>query len=97
MIDLIQIKKMKFSDLNFQPHSIGTGVQAIQFFDNGYGVSVVKIPGSYGYEDGLYELAVIHGDEENYEICYDTPISDDVLGYQTPEQIEQLLEKVESL
>jgi hypothetical protein len=89
--------KMKFSDLDFQPHSIGTGVQAIQFFDNGYGVSVVKFYGSYGYEQGLYELAVLKGVDEDYQICYDTPITDDVLGYQTPEEIEQLLEKVESL
>jgi hypothetical protein len=88
---------MKFSDLDFQPHSIGTGVQAIQFFDNGYGVSVVKFYGSYGYEQGLYELAVLKGVDEDYQICYDTPITDDVLGYQTPEEIEQLLEKVESL
>ena len=88
---------MKFSDLDFQPHSIGTGVEAIQFFDNGYGVSVIKFYGSYGYEEGLYELAVLKRVDEDYRICYDTPITDDVLGYQTPEQIEQLLEKVESL
>jgi len=28
-------------------------------FDNGYGASLVKCPGSYGYEQGLWELAVL--------------------------------------
>jgi hypothetical protein len=88
---------MKFTDLDFQPHFIGGGVQAKHFFDNGYGVSVVKLYGAYGYEEGLYELAVLKGVEENWQICYDTHITNDVLGYQTPEEIEQLLCEVEKL
>lgn len=98
---------MKFSDLNFQPHPHyrGDGIQAKHFFDNGYGVSVVKFPGSYGYESGLYELAVIKliGENEeptfdaDFEICYDTPITDDVLGHLSEEKIEVLLYEVENL
>ena len=88
---------MNFSDLNFQPHSIGNGVQAKHFFDNGYGISVVKFKGSYGYEEGLYESAVLKGTEENWNICYDTPITSDVLGYQTVEEVEVLLYEIENL
>ena len=93
---------MKFSDLNFQPHSVGNGVQAKHFFDNGYGVSVVQFTspyggGSYGYEEGLYESAVLKGTEEDFEICYDTVIADDVLGHQTEEEVEVLLYEVENL
>jgi hypothetical protein len=88
---------MNFTDLDFQPHPTGNGVQALQFFDNGYGVSVVRFPGSYGYLQGLYELAVLNGIEENWEICYDTPIAEDVLGYLTEEHITNLLFQVQSL
>ena len=91
---------MKFTDLNFQPHPYFEdegGVQARHFFDNGYGVSVVRFSGSYGYEQGLYEVAIIKGNYDDHEICYDTVITDDVLGYQTEEEVEVLLYEVENL
>jgi hypothetical protein len=88
---------MNFSDLNFQPHPVAAGVQAKHFFDNGYGISVVKFKGSYGYEEGLYESAVLKGTEEKYEICYDSVITDDVLGYQTEEEVEVLLYEIENI
>ena len=90
---------MKFSDLQFNPHKNypDTGVQAKHFFDNGYGVSVVSFPGSYGFRDGLYESAVLKGTEEDWEICYDSVITDDVLGYQSEEEVEVLLHDVENL
>ena len=89
--------QMNFSDLQFQPHPIGNGVQAKYFFPNGYGVSVVRFNGSYGYKEGLYESAVLKGTEEDFEICYDTPITSDVLGHQTVEEVEELLQQIKNL
>jgi hypothetical protein len=90
---------MNFGDLEFFPHCNYpySGIQAKHFFPNGYGVSVVKFPGSYGAEAGLYEVAILKGLEEDWEICYDTPITDDVIGYQSVEDIDNLLSQVESL
>ena len=93
---------MIFSDLQFQPHPVAIGVQARHFFDNGYGISVVRFRGivgggSYGYEEGLYESAVLKGTEENWHICYDTPMTSDVLGDQTEEEVEVLLYEIENL
>ena len=88
---------MKFSDLNFEPHPSWDGVQAKHFFDNGYGVSIIRSSHSYGGSAGLYELAVLKGLEEDWEICYDTSITDDVLGHQSEQEIETLLQEVENL
>lgn len=95
---------MKFTDLNFQPHSNypDTGIAARHFFPNGHGVSVVQFTtpygfGSYGAEEKLYELAVIKGVEENWEICYDTEVTNDVIGYLTEDQVSGVLMKVETL
>jgi len=88
---------MNFSDLNFQPYSVAGGRWTKHFFDNGYGISVVKFKGSYGYEEGLYESTVLKGTEEKYEICYDSVITDDVLGYQTEEEVEVLLYEIENI
>ena len=90
---------MKFSDLQFNPHKNypDTGVQAKHFFDNGYGVSVVSFPGSYGFRDGLYEVAVIKGKEDDWELCYDTPVTSDVLGHLSEQDVEDVVLKVQSL
>ena len=88
---------MKFTDLEFEPHPNWDGVQAKHFFDNGYGVSVIKASHSYGGSKGLYELAVLKGTEDDWQICYDTPITYDVIGHQSEEEVEVLLYEVENL
>ena len=89
---------MKFSDLDFQPHPFWEdGVQAKHFFDNGYGVSVIRSRHSYGGSLGLYEAAVLKGTEEEYEVYYETPITDDVLGHQNEEQIDYVLSDIQKL
>ena len=77
---------------------INNGVGLVVDFDNGYGASIVCHDMSYGGplvegERNLYELAVLHNDE----LCYDTPITDDVLGWQTMEEINKVLKEIEKL
>jgi hypothetical protein len=74
-----------FEDLEFRmvPSKDG-GIHATMDFENGFGVSVVQSPYTYGGDRGLYELAVIkHGD-----IHYDNPVAKgDVVGYLRPEDV----------
>ena len=70
------------------------GYQLIYKFDNGYGASVVKHDFSYGGKKGLYEVAVL--DNEG-DLCYTTPITDNVLGYQNIGQVEQILAEISHL
>lgn len=83
----------KFEDLKFKPHPISNGIAARIFFDNGYGVSVVKFDGSYGFEDDLFELAVLDGGG----ITYSTDITDDVIGRLTESGVTDIMAKVQSL
>ena len=70
-------------------------------FPNNYGASVIKHVGSYGYEKDLFELAVLeyeNGDDENHGwLCYDTEITDDVIGYLSNEEVLELLNKIKAL
>lgn len=78
----------------------GYGIQKIYRFDNGYGASVVRTKYSYGHERGLWELAVIHFESEHsfkFDLAYNTPITNDVLGYLKEEEIEPILLKIKSL
>ena len=73
------------------------GVQELYRFENGYGASVVRHMHSYGGEDGQWELAVIRWDEEDYEIVYHTPVTDDVLGWLTRVEVNAFLKMIEAL
>jgi hypothetical protein len=87
-----------FNDLKFVKHpNFVSGVQAKMFFDNGFGVSVISGKGSYGYEEGLYELAVLKGTAESSHLTYDTPVTEDVEGYLTPERVTSLMAQVQHL
>jgi len=92
---------MTFDDLEFGPRNAGLpGVQAMAFFGNGYGASVIKGYGSYGVDDELYELAVIKADgstERGWDICYDSGITEDVIGHMTEEEIITILMQIEAL
>lgn len=89
-----------FNEIKFKPHSVGDGLSGQLFLPNGYGISVVrfKIPGStrYGsYCDGnTWEVAILKGVPGNFEINYETEFTNDVLTYQTEEDIDEILKKL---
>jgi hypothetical protein len=84
-----------FRDLEFVSHpSHMEGVQARITFENGYGASVVKTPYSYGGDKGLYELAVLGTDGH---LTYDTPITNDVIGYLRDIDVTDVMEKIQQL
>lgn len=84
-----------FKDLEFKEHSFHTdGVQCVINFDNGYGASVVRTSFTYGGRQGLYELAVL---DANGELTYDTPLTNDVFGYLNPQNVTNIMEKIQQL
>ena len=89
---------MTFQELEFKSLLQLNGVQAIVKFENNYGASVVRHMGSYGNKQGLYELAVTKYDKDgHWSLCYDTPITDDVLGYLTEDDVITHLTQIEQL
>jgi hypothetical protein len=68
-----------------------------EFYENGYGVSVISNEYSYGGREGLYELAVLKGDEDYNEICYDTHITNDVIGHLTDSDVTNIIEQIKKL
>lgn len=83
-----------FNDLEFR-QSLTSGEISRLYFDNGYGVSVVRGEYTYGGPEGLYELAVV--DTKTEEITYHTPITDDVIGYLTEEGVTALMAEIQLL
>jgi len=57
-------------------------------FPNGYGASIIEHNGSYGLE-----LAVL----KEGHLYYDSPITDDVIGYLTIKELKETLRKIQSL
>lgn len=88
---------MNFKDFTKIDMPEKNGVQYLKFFDNGYGVSVIKHNFSYGSSDGLWELAILEGNEKEHKIVYDTPIADDVIGWLDEDEVIELADKVSKL
>lgn len=84
----------EFKDLDFKSTPRGDGVQAVIKFENEFGVSVVKSKYSYGGDKGLYEMAILN---INGEITYDTEITEDVLGYLSPEDVTKYMIEVQRI
>ena len=77
--------------------SVLDGTQDIYRFDNDYGASVIRHMYSYGGNHGLYELAVIYFDGDDWSITYNTPITDDVLGRLRESDVTNTLLEIKKL
>lgn len=92
---------MKYKKLRCYPYkkylvsisNYGFGLRYVFLFENGYGASVVKNIFSYGNTRNLFELAVL----KDGQICYETEITDDVIGYLTNRQVLRILERIKEL
>lgn len=91
-----------FEDLQFKEHAMvkayrNIGVEkrathAVMNFPNGYGISVICGEDFYSNGKDEYEVAVL----QEGCLCYSTPITDDVLGYQTKEEISKIMKELQS-
>ena len=62
-------------------------------FPNGFGASAVSTYFSYGGREGLWEVAVMSGDD----IRYDTVIGDDVVGFLNDNELSDVLTRISNL
>jgi hypothetical protein len=86
-----------FNDLIFETYDGDAlsrkGKRSRVHFDNGYGASVVSHTFSYGGAQGLYEIAVLRGDD----LVYDTPITSDVVGFLSEDDVTEVLKQIQQL
>ena len=80
---------IKPTQVNFEQ-----GVQRIYKFDNGYGASAVMHEYSYGGKNGLWELAVL---DSNGDLCYHTPVTQDVIGHLDDIKLQEVLKEISEL
>lgn len=75
-------------------------------FSNGFGVSIARHEGAYcdlregdDAPEQTFEVAVLaYNDEDgSWSLTYDTPITGDVLGWQTAEEVDAVMAAVEAL
>ncbi|WP_291625505.1 hypothetical protein [Clostridium sp.] len=100
--DLFFDSEKETSIKTFEDLDINVGLDgrmwAKEFFNNGYGISIIRNFVSYTSTDILnFEIAVLKGTKEQFSICYDTGITDDVIGYCTPKKITKIMEQIQNL
>lgn len=94
MIKYYEIPETKFDELIELRGWDNTVIQHIYEFENGYGASVIHNEFSYGLELSVLRFKP-SGD---FELCYDTSVTDDVIGYiKNAEELESILERIKEL
>lgn len=98
----INLNVTSFGDIQFTNHTLGSGKHAVVLFPNLYGASIVGgARGLYGDGENTFELAVVKllnpDDPTSWVLTYDTPITDDVLGWLSIPRLEETLEAISKL
>ena len=77
----------------FYPENEGIAYRI--YFPNGYGASVIKNFGSYGYEKDLWELALLSDRDGTgkWSLEYTELVMGDVLGYLSDRQVNRILKE----
>ncbi len=86
---------MVWDDLVFEDMSetsISGNKRAILFFKNGYGISVVQT-----VYTRTWEVAVLKGNDKVWDICYNTPITSDVIVCADPVEVENIMIQIQEL
>lgn len=81
----------------FHEEADARGTQQVYRCSNGYGASVVRGVGTYGSEHGKFELAVLDFDGDDWDLTYDTPITDDVIGWLDRTEVDKTLAEISKL
>lgn len=94
------MKKYKtFEDLEFKrhPNRFLEGTQAVIFFPNNYGASVVCGKDFYSNGVDTYEIACLYKGENEGPLVYpkDTPFENGVCGYCSKERITNLMKEIQ--
>ena len=85
-----------FKDLQFTKHPNYNGgftTHATMQFPNNYGVSVITGYGAYGSDEMPYEVAILY----NKSLTYNTPITDDVIGYCDEKKVTEIMKTAQLL
>ena len=82
-----------FKDIVFTARDpIIGGIRGVIEFENNYGISVIK--GKHCYQDeGTYEVGILF----EGSLTYDTDITSDVLSYQSIDDIDDIINKLQKL
>ena len=88
------VRKNRYDD-PFNTENVGIKYR-ICFPEVGYGASVIKHYGSYGYEKDLWELALLNNRDGDgkWTLEYTELVGDDVIGYLTDEQVNKILKYI---
>lgn len=71
------------------------GIQVVVRFKNSWGASVINHSGSYGVE--LAVIKFMSDAMDDFDLRYDTAVTGDVLGWLTPEGLQDALIKISAL
>ena len=87
---------MRFNELEFMKTQAPEGIQAVVSYGNDYELSIIQNTWSYGFKDGLYEIAVIFQGTQS-ELKGITNVGDTIKGFLTEQEVDAIMLKMFAL
>ena len=87
------LDELKEMSNEFKVFPLNNGFCYGAIFPNNYGISIIKHDGSYGRECDEWEIGVLR----NGKLCYTTPITDDVIGWLTDDEVMEVARNIAKL
>ena len=95
LLPFIQDANSQGAESDDDNSNVGRREMALVFkFANNYGASLISHRFSYGWSDGLMEIAVL---DKHNEITYETTITNDVIGWLSASEALIVLEAIKAL
>ena len=87
---------MRYGELEFMQTRAPEGIQAVVSYGDDYELSIVRNTMSYGYKQGLYEIAVFFQGEQ-HELQGVTNEGDSVKGFLSEQEVDAIMLKMMAL
>lgn len=93
-LDFTQRNDWIVTDSHTEPRQDGTFQRMAVQFPNGLGISIIRGPGTYGYSEGLFEIAPLDEDGSIMHVEGVSAPYDDVRGWLTASEVLEAAEKI---
>lgn len=89
-VSVVRFMMPDLTDISYSPLALGSALTHNE-------ASISRGYGSYTDNENEWELAVLEGNKNNWELTHKTPITNDVVGHLSKDEVTEIMKRVQEL